>query len=186
MKTIIGLEKQLLTISSKIRAERIALDLTQKEFAEFIDLKYATYRSFEQDGKISLENFLKILKRINKDKEFEQFLNGFEFDNTKERVKTESKNKVTYESPIISHSTKQITLDKNVFGNELFYSVENGQVFLVSVFISILLSQWNDKRLMLLLKYFGVKRLKPYILKEKNIELLKAFRKHESFLQRKQ
>lgn len=186
MKTkITGFEKQLNKISSKIRAERIALDLTQKEFAEFIDLKYATYRSFEQDGKISLENYLKILKKINKNKEFEQFLDGFEFDNNKERVKSESNDKVSFKSPIVPPSQKQITLDKNIFGNELFYSVENAQVFEVSVFISILLSQWNDKRLMLLLKYFGVTRLKPYILKEKKIELLKAFRRHEIFLQRK-
>lgn len=179
------IDKKLHNIAIKIRAERIALDLTQKEFAEFIEFKYTTYRNFEQEGKISLENFLKILDKLNKEKEFEQFLNTFEFENNKERVKSESNKNGTVFEPIIQVSQKQITLDKNIFGNELFYSVENGHLYDVSVFISILLSQWNDKRLMLLLKYFGVKRLKSYILKEKNIELLKAFCKHENFLRKR-
>ena len=56
-----NLEKLIDLSKIKIRAERIALDLTQEEFSEFVDIKYATYKSFEQNGKISFENYIKIL-----------------------------------------------------------------------------------------------------------------------------
>ena len=87
--------------------------------------------------------------------------------------------------PIVLPSQKQITLDKQIFGNELFYSVENGHIYEVSTFISILLSHCSDERLMLLLRYFGVDRLKPYVLKEKNIDLLKKFNKHVTYLKKR-
>jgi transcriptional regulator with XRE-family HTH domain len=171
---------ELLHKSKKsVRNERIALGLTQKEFANFIGLKYATYRSFEQEAKISLENFLYILDGLNKGVEYNKFLDGFEFENAKTRARHEQKNKQNIMTkPIVSPSQKQITLDKQIFGNELFYSVENGHIYEVSTFISILLGQYNDERILLLLRYFGVDRLKPYVLKEKNIDLLKKFNKH--------
>ncbi len=178
---------ELLTQTKKsVRNERIALGLTQKEFAGFVGLKYATYRFFEQEGKISLEGFLLVLNTLNKSIEYKKFLDGFEFENAKERVKSEpniSQNSMT--KPIVSASQKQITLDKQIFGNELFYSVENGHIYEVSTFISIMLSGYDDERLALLLRYFGADRLKPYILKEKNIDLLKKFNKHLSYLKRR-
>lgn len=60
-----NLEKLIDLSKVKIRAERIALDLTQEEFSEFVDIKYATYKSFEQNGKISFENYIKILIKLN-------------------------------------------------------------------------------------------------------------------------
>ncbi|MDD2358587.1 MAG: hypothetical protein PHX13_11825 [Thiovulaceae bacterium] len=86
--------------------------------------------------------------------------------------------------PIVLPSQKQITLDKEIFGNELFYSVENGHIYEVSTFISIILGQYNDARLLLLLRYFGADRLKPYVLREKNIDLLKKFNKHVTYLKK--
>lgn len=171
---------------TSVRNERIALGLTQKEFADFIGLKYATYRYFEQEGKVSLENFLLILEGLNKTTEFQKFLKGFEFENSKQRAvaKKEDKEKTLLE-PIVSPSQKQITLDKEIFGNELFYSVENGHVYEVSTLISIVLAQYNDERLRLLLRYFGPDRLKPYILEQKNMDLLKKFKKHVQFLSKK-
>lgn len=178
---------ELLQKSKKsVRNERIALGLTQKEFADFIGLKYATYRNFEQEGKLSLENFLHILDGLNKSIEYNKFLDGFEFENAKERARPEqnsAQNIMT--KPIVLASQKQITLDKQIFGNELFYSVENGHVYEVSTFISILLSNYSDERLMLLLRYFGVERLKSYVLKEKSIDLLKKFNKHVSYLKKR-
>lgn len=56
-----NLDKLIALSKVKIRAERIALELTQEEFADFVDIKYATYKTFEQSGKISFENYLKIL-----------------------------------------------------------------------------------------------------------------------------
>ncbi len=50
-----NLEKLIDLSKVKIRAERIALDLTQEEFSEFVDIKYATYKSFEQNGKSLLK-----------------------------------------------------------------------------------------------------------------------------------
>ena len=51
-----NVEKLLKSASKKIRAERIALGLTQEEFSDFVDIKYSTYKSFEQSNKISFEN----------------------------------------------------------------------------------------------------------------------------------
>jgi transcriptional regulator with XRE-family HTH domain len=169
-----------------IRNERLALGITQKEFADFSGIKYATYRLYEQSGKISLENFFTILVYLNKDIEFDRFLDSFEFNVAKERVrKDKSQESINIMDPIVPPSQKQITLDKEIFGNELFYSVDNGHLYEVSTFISRILKDCNDHRMLLLLKYFGEKRLKPYILKEKNIELLKMFNKHISYLHKK-
>lgn len=181
---MISIDKEIKALKELIRNERIALGLSQKEFSEFIGMKYPTYRNFEQDGNITLKNFLLILYGINKYEEFKKFMNGFEFQNGIQKSRVSKKRKKNNEifEPIIKPSQKQIVLDKEVFGNELFYSVENGHVYEVSRFIKILLSDYNDRILMLLLKYFGEKRLKPYILKEKNIDLLKRFNKHVKYI----
>lgn len=173
-------------IQRTIRNERIALELTQKEFAQFVGMKYTTYRSFEQTASISLENYLLILTKLNKDVEFKNFLDSFEFDSHKQRAKKETKQSM-YDSftPIIPASQKQITLDKNIFGEELFYSVQNGHEYNISNFIPIMLSNCDDQKMILLIKYFGIQRLKPYILKEKNIKLLKMFNKHIEFMQKR-
>ena len=81
---------------------------------------------------------------------------------------------------------KQIILDKELFGEELFYSVENGHVYEIPNFINIILSAWDEKRLMLLIKYFGIERIKPYIVKQKDIKILKSFNQHVKYLIRKQ
>lgn len=181
--------KILKLTSKKIRAERIALDLTQEEFSEFIGIKYATYKNYEQKGKISFENFIQILVKLKKDDQFLGFLDGFEFNEQKERTSTKKINddnsKVNvYLTPIIKVEQKQIILDKEVFGEELFYSVDNGHVYEIPNFISIILSNWDEKRLMLLIKYFGIDRLKPYILKQKDIQLLKSFNQHVKYITR--
>lgn len=177
------IESTLMTIKKSVRNERIAINLSQKEFSEFINVKYATYRNFEQNGNVSLSNFLLILNGLNKYEEFEKFMSGFEYQSGiyNQRV-YKHVNKHTILSPIVEASQKQIVLDKHIFGNELFYSVDNGHIYEVSRFIAIMLTDFNDKRLMLLLKYFGERRLKPYILREKNINLLKQFNKHISFI----
>lgn len=185
MVSLHQIDELLQKTKKSIRNERIALGLTQKEFAEFIGLKYATYRSFEQEGKISLENFMYILDELNKSIEYNKFLDGFEFENAKKRARPEQNNTQNFMTkPIVSPSQKQITLDKQIFGNELFYSVENGHVYEVSTFITILLKHYSDERLLLLLRYFGADRLKPYVLKEKNIDLLKKFNKHINYLKK--
>ncbi len=180
------IDELLIQTCRSVRNERIALGLTQKEFSGFVGLKYATYRHFEQEGKISLENFLQILYALNKEIEFKRFLDGFEFQSVKERAKPEQNNTNTsIINPIVLPSQKQITLDKQIFGSDLFYSVENGHIYEVSTFISIILSNYSDKRIVLLLRYFGADRLKPYVLKEKNIDLLKKFNSHVDFLKKR-
>ena len=178
--------------SKKIRAERIALHLTQEEFSNFIEIKYATYKNFEQKGKISFENFIQILIKLKKEELFLEFLDGFEFNEQKERsssnknANNENTIKSSYLNPIIKIEQKQIILDKELFGEELFYSVENGHVYEIPNFINIILSAWDKKRLMLLIKYFGIERIKPYIVKQKDINLLKSFNQHVKYLIRKQ
>jgi len=172
--------------SRSVRNERIALSLTQKEFAEFVGLKYATYRYFEQEEKVSLENFLLILIALNKDTEYKRFLDGFEYQSARERATPEQNDpRNTIIKPIVLPSQKQITLDKHIFGNELFYSVENGHIYEVSTFISIMLTNYNDERIVQLLRYFGVDRLKSYVLREKNIDLLKKFNQHVDYMKRR-
>ena len=178
--------------SKKIRAERIALDLTQEDFSNFIEIKYATYKNFEQKGKISFENFIQILIKLKKEELFLEFLDGFEFNEQKERsssnknANNENTIKSSYLNPIIKIEQKQIILDKELFGEELFYSVENGHIYEIPNFINIILSAWDKKRLMLLIKYFGIERIKPYIVKQKDINLLKSFNQHVKYLIRKQ
>ena len=178
--------------SKKIRAERIALHLTQEEFSNFIEIKYATYKNFEQKGKISFENFIQILIKLKKEELFLEFLDGFEFNEQKERsssnknANNENTIKSSYLNPIIKIEQKQIILDKELFGEELFYSVENGHIYEIPNFINIILSAWDEKRLMLLIKYFGIERIKPYIVKQKDIKILKSFNQHVKYLIRKQ
>ena len=186
MKSLFKIDDLLKQSNKAVRNERIALGLTQKEFANFVGLKYATYRYFEQEGKISLENFLSILNAINKSIEYKKFLDGFEYESARERAKPDINTpQDNMTKPIVPPSQKQITLDTQIFGNELFYSVENGHVYEVSTFITIMLGHYSDERLVLLLRYFGVYRLKPYILKEKNIDLLQKFNKHITYLKKR-
>ena len=172
------IDKILKSASKKIRAERIALELSQEEFADFVNIKLSTYKTFEQKGKITFENYVKILIKINKIEQFKYFLDGFEFNEQKERAYKKNDGNNIYIKPIIDASQKEIILDKKVFGPELFYSVEDGHKFEVANFINIILDNWDERRLMLLFKYFGQDRLKPYILERKDINLLKSFNKH--------
>jgi len=177
-------EKKLILAAKKVRAERIALDLTQEEFASFTDIKYSTYKSFEQKGRISFENYIKILININKLEQFDKFLDGFEFNEQKERIGKNIENN-EFLRPIIKAEQKRISLDKSIFGAELFYSVEDGHMYDVPTFINIVLQKWNDKRVMLLIKYFGEERLKSIIIKQKDIRLLKTFNKHIKYISRR-
>lgn len=172
------IDKILKSASKKIRAERIALELSQEEFADFVNIKLSTYKTFEQKGKITFENYVRILIKINKIEQFKYFLDGFEFNEQKERAYKKNDGNNIYIKPIIDVSQKEIILDKKVFGPELFYSVEDGHKFEVPNFINIILNNWDERRLMLLFKYFGQDRLKPYILERKDINLLKSFNKH--------
>lgn len=176
------INKILKSASKKIRAERIALELSQEEFAKFVNIKLSTYKTFEQSGKITFENFVKILIKINKIEQFKSFLDGFEFNEQKERVIKKNESIDIYTKPIIEASQKYIILDKKVFGAELFYSVEDGHSFEIPNFINIILDNWDERRLMLLFKYFGEDRLKPYILERKDINLLKSFNKHLAYV----
>lgn len=177
-----SVQKILMVASKKIRAERIALELSQEEFANFVDIKYSTYKTFEQKGKITFENYVKILIKINKEEQFNKFLEGFEFNDQKERANKKNENDNIYLKPIIGPSQKYIILDKKVFGEELFYSVEDGHRYEIPNFINIVLNKWNEKRLMLLLKYFGPERLAYHVIERKDINLLKSFNKHKAHI----
>ena len=177
-----SVQKILMVASKKIRAERIALELSQEEFANFVDIKYSTYKTFEQKGKITFENYVKILIKINKEEQFNKFLEGFEFNDQKERANKKNENDNMYLKPIIEPSQKYIILDKKLFGEELFYSVEDGHRYEIPNFINIVLNKWNEKRLMLLLKYFGPERLASHIIEQKDINLLKSFNKHKAHI----
>jgi hypothetical protein len=46
------------------------------------------------------------------------------------------------------------------------------------------LNKWDDRRLMLLIKYFGEERLKLHIVKLKDVKVLKSFNKHIKYMKR--
>ena len=69
-------------------------------------------------------SYVKILIKINKEEQFNKFLEGFEFNDQKERTNKKNENDNIYLKPIIEPSQKYIILDKKVFGEELFYSGE--------------------------------------------------------------
>jgi len=171
-------------IRELVRHERIAIGLNQKEFSDFIGIKYPTYRNFEQKGTVTLKNFLIILNGLNRADDFEKFIDSFEFKSgiPNNRVVKKKNAQLEHLEPIIKPSQKKIALDKEIFGSELFYSVENGHIYDIPNFIKILIKNYNDKILMLLLRYFGEKRLKPYILQERDIELLKKFNIHAKYI----
>lgn len=47
-------------IAAKVKARRLELNLTQEGLATRSDVKFATYRRFEQTGEISLRGLLQI------------------------------------------------------------------------------------------------------------------------------
>ena len=50
-----SVQKILMAASKKIRAERIEIELSQEGVANFVDIKYDTYKTFAQQGKITFE-----------------------------------------------------------------------------------------------------------------------------------
>ena len=53
-----------LEIAHLIKQARIELNKTQKQFAEELGIPHATYRLFEQSGKSSFTNVLKVLIKL--------------------------------------------------------------------------------------------------------------------------
>lgn len=53
-------------LSSKIRAERKKLKLSQKEFAELADIPLRTYKRFEQNCNGNFDNFINVLRAFDK------------------------------------------------------------------------------------------------------------------------
>lgn len=179
------LEKLISKAKESIRNERVALGLTQKEFADIAGIKFATYREFEQSGKISLQGFAKVLISLNKADGFEKFLASFEFANSRKRASKQADQSDNFLfEPIIKPSQKEIALDKQIFGEELFYSVPNGHIYEVEKLINIVLANYTDTRIALLIRYFGADRLRPYVQDKQDSKLLQIFNNHLKFLKR--
>lgn len=60
-----------MTISARVKARRLELNLTQEGLASRAGLKFATYRRFEQVGEISLRGLLQIAFALNALPDFE-------------------------------------------------------------------------------------------------------------------
>ena len=174
------LKKQL---SKSIRNERLALGLSQSEFAKSVQLSLSTYSRLEQSGDMSMNNYLKLIVYLGYEENFLSFLKGLSIDSSRERVDRKERQELLV--PIIDISTKKIILDKNVFKGSAFYSVANGYEYDIPNFIDINLENPTDENISLLIRYFGIKRLKPYIDKKNIISLSKMFKKHISYLESK-
>lgn len=67
MKTSLYTPQEIqLQLADRVRALRIARGLTQKQLAQRAGISYATFKLFEQEGRISLERLLKIALVIGK------------------------------------------------------------------------------------------------------------------------
>lgn len=65
----------LLELADRTRELRLERDWSQEEMARRSGIKTATYRLFEQTGKISLQRFVKILEALGRAADFDQLLN---------------------------------------------------------------------------------------------------------------
>lgn len=65
----------LLELAGRTRRLRLEKDWSQEEMARRSGIKPATYRLFEQTGKISLQRFVKILEALGRAADFDQLLN---------------------------------------------------------------------------------------------------------------
>jgi len=72
LKTTSEILSELANRTRKLRLER---DWSQEELARRSGIKTATYRLFEQTGKISLQRFVKILEAVGRASDFDQLLN---------------------------------------------------------------------------------------------------------------
>ena len=61
-------------ISSKIKSLRLKLNRTQEDFAKSIGISKATYMRFENSGKGSFENFIRIMQGVGRISELENLL----------------------------------------------------------------------------------------------------------------
>ncbi len=69
-------EEIALVMASRAKNLRISQNLKQKEFSQFANLSSATtYSNFEQTGKVSFLNFIKIVRTFNRLDELENLLN---------------------------------------------------------------------------------------------------------------
>ncbi len=87
-------EEILLVMAHRAKKLRIENNLKQSEFSKHANLSSSTtYSNFEQTGKISLLNFIKILRTFGKISEFESLLKGdiSSLINKVENIKKEKK-----------------------------------------------------------------------------------------------
>lgn len=61
-------------LSDRCRAIRLSQNMTQQEAAERAGIPLRTYRRFEQEGQISFERFVAVLRALNRAVELETLL----------------------------------------------------------------------------------------------------------------
>lgn len=61
MISLISISDAQAQIANQVQSRRVAMGLTQKEFAKRAGVKLPTLRKFEQKGVLSLESFLKMM-----------------------------------------------------------------------------------------------------------------------------
>ncbi len=79
-------EEILLRIASNAKKRRKLYLLTQKEIAEKAGVSYASYRRFEETGKISFDSFVKIARVLECEKELIEIFTKRHYNSIKEIV----------------------------------------------------------------------------------------------------
>jgi len=67
-------EELLFELAEKCRALRLRQNMSQQEVAERAGIALRTYRRFEQEGQISLERFVAVVRALNRLAELEGLL----------------------------------------------------------------------------------------------------------------
>jgi transcriptional regulator with XRE-family HTH domain len=100
-------------LSIKIKKRRVSLGFTQREFALKAHISISTYRIFEQSGKGSFENFIKIIKMLGLINQLDNMIKPIELSvvDIVKNKKTKEKQRV---KKVKSNNTVISTIQSNI------------------------------------------------------------------------
>ena len=102
MLLFMSIKELQLHLSTRVKAQRIEQNFTQKELASRANIPLSTYRRFEQKGEGSIKDLIKILVALNRVDELENFLKPSAFS----PVKYYEENKNKKEKKRVKHGRK--------------------------------------------------------------------------------
>lgn len=80
-------EQILKELGRRVKFERVAQNITQRDFAALSGVSYATLRLIESSGRGSMGDYLLLLMALNRVSDLEQFLLSIQAISTSDRVR---------------------------------------------------------------------------------------------------